>query len=323
MSSRGGCSHKRYSHAMNAPAGTSPEPDPALDEVAEYLMNEDPSGARWATVFRHTFDMIYNGQETGRYKWDQLMKTEKTHFGTLFEINAQREFGFDGGTKTDYRIAGHEVDAKWSQSLGGWMLPPEVFGELALVATADDAKSVWSVGLIRVLDEFKREKGNRDAKSQLNPLGRDSIRWLWRDEPLTPNVLLQLPQDVVDYVLEPKDGTQRVNRLFRAAEGLIVHRNTVATVSRQLDHQKRVRYNGGARSALAPDGFIILSGAYHAHIAEQLDLPIPSATEYVSVRVSPSEDETGAVIDGRHWRRFREGDPVSSAPMLPERGTRE
>ncbi|BDE58652.1 hypothetical protein REA19_16680 [Prescottella equi] len=34
--------------------------------------------------------MIYNGSETGRYRWDQLMKTEKTHYGTMFEINAQR-----------------------------------------------------------------------------------------------------------------------------------------------------------------------------------------------------------------------------------------
>lgn len=296
--------------------------DEALEEVFDELIREDPSGARWATVFRHTYDMIYNGQETGRYRWAELMKTEKTHFGTLFEINAQREFQFPGGKETDFTIAGHQVDAKWSQTLGGWMLPPEVFGELALVATADDDKSVWSLGLIRVTEDVRREKTNRDAKSQLSAHGRDSIRWLWRDAPLVVNVLLQLPQDVVDYIFDHRDGTQRVNRLFRAAEGMIVHRNTVATVSRQLDHQKRVRYNGGARSALAPDGYVILSGAFHTHIAAALGVPLPSASEYISVRVVPT-DGPGATIDGKTWRRARSDENSGPAPQLPERGVRE
>ena len=114
--------------------------------------------------------MIYNGQETGRYRWDQLMKTEKTHFGTLFEINAQREFKFDGRDedKTDYRIAGHLIDAKWSQSTGGWMLPPEVFGELALVATGDDQASKWSLGIVRIREEYpaRRRKPRQEESAQ-------------------------------------------------------------------------------------------------------------------------------------------------------------
>lgn len=64
----------------------SPE-DPAVDEVAEALLALEPTGARWAAVVRHTYDMLYNGAETGRYLWKDLAKTEKTHFGTLFEIN--------------------------------------------------------------------------------------------------------------------------------------------------------------------------------------------------------------------------------------------
>ncbi len=38
--------------------------------------------------------------------WDQLFKTEKTHCGTLVEINLHREFKFQDGTKLDYQIAG-------------------------------------------------------------------------------------------------------------------------------------------------------------------------------------------------------------------------
>lgn len=295
--------------------------DEPLDEVAGAILALDPDGSRWAAVLRHTYDMIYNGQETGRYRWDQLMKTEKTHFGTLFEINAQREFKFEGRDedKTDYRIAGHLVDAKWSQRRNGWMLPPEVFGELALVATGDDQTSKWSLGLIRIREEYRREGSNRDKKSQLNPLGTSSVRWLFNDAPLRPNVLLQLPKDAVDHIFDSKFGTQRTHRLFRAAEGMIVHRNIVATVSRQLDHQKRVRYNGGSRSALAPEGYLIFSGQYHTHLAEAFGLPMPRRDEYVSVRVVPAGPNEGVIIDGRRWRRIRPTDTVTQpAPRILE-----
>lgn len=297
--------------------------DGALAEVAEALIALDPTGARWAAVLRHTYDMIYNGQETGRYQWNDLMKTEKTHFGTLFEINAQREFRFEGGDKTDYKISGHQVDAKWSQSDGGWMLPPEVFEQLALVATASDADGIWSLGLVRVTPENRREKSNRDMKTQLNKHGRDAIRWLWRSEPLPPNVLLALDAVQVAHIFDHKSGTQRTHRLFRAAEGMIVHRSTVATVSMQMDPQKRVRYSGGSRDALQPEGIVILSGKYHAGTAEDLGVPVPGPLEYIAVRVVPSEDDEGAIMSGSRWRRATAIDPVVPAPLVPERGTRD
>lgn len=302
----------------------APKSDPALDEVAAELMRLDPDGVRWAAVIRRTYDMIYNGQETGRYRWDQLMKTEKTHFGTLMEINAQREFEFEGGDATDYRISGHQVDAKWSQTSGSWMLPPEVFGELALVVTGSDVESVWSLGLIRITAEVRKESTNRDKKSQLNVLGRDSVRWLWKDAPLRPNVLLQLPRNVVDNIFDSRFGTQRTHRLFRSAVDMIVHRNIVATVSRQLDHQKRVRYNGGSRSVLAPEGYLILSGLYHRQLAEDLGVPVPRQDEYISVRVVPSEDNTGALIGGRKWRQARPDETSDEpAPRIDEPKSKE
>lgn len=288
-----------------------------MEQVIAELLRLDPRGSRWARVIRHTYDMIYNGQETGRYSWSQLMKTEKTHFGTLFEINAQREFEFESGDTTDYRIAGHQVDAKWSQSQWGWMLPPEVINELALVATGSDLDSTWSLGLVRITPDVLRSTVNRDRKSQLNNLGRKGVHWVWREAPLRPNILLQLPSETVDEIMSLKHGTQRTNELFRAAEGQIVNRSAVATVSRQLDHQKRVRYNGGARSALQPEGIIILSGVYHQALAKELGVPIPQDDEYVSVKVVPTEDPTGTKIDGHRWRRARAGEIVNQpAPRL-------
>ncbi len=293
--------------------------DEGVTAVAAELRRLDPDGTRWARVIRHTYDMIYNGQETGRYRWDQLMKTEKTHFGTLFEINAQREFKFVDGVKTDFLIAGQQVDAKWSQKSGGWMLPPEVFGEIALLATANDAESTWSLGLVRVTEEVRRTSANRDRKVSLNSFGRESILWLWKDAPLPPNVLLVLPEQDVSHIFDHAHGTQRVHRLFRAAEGLAVHRNSVATVARQLDAQKRVRSNGGSRSVLRDEGYLILSGAYHRALALELDGPVLGPDEYVSLKVVPSEDGTGPMLGGQRWRRARGGeDPDGPAPHLDE-----
>ena len=61
--------------------------DPELEKVADHLSSLDPDGSRIAAALRRTFDMLLDGQHTGRYRWEQLYKTEKTHFGTLVEIN--------------------------------------------------------------------------------------------------------------------------------------------------------------------------------------------------------------------------------------------
>lgn len=73
--------------------------DAELSMVGMDLMVKDYDGARIAKVLRRTFDMLLDGQHTGRYRWRQLYKTEKIHFGTLVEINLQREFGFDDGMR--------------------------------------------------------------------------------------------------------------------------------------------------------------------------------------------------------------------------------
>ena len=86
--------------------------DPELDRVINELLRLDPDGSRIARVLRETLDQLYDGQRTGRYRLDQLHKTEKTHCGTLVEINLHREFDFGDGTVLDYRIADGEVDCK-------------------------------------------------------------------------------------------------------------------------------------------------------------------------------------------------------------------
>ena len=295
--------------------------DEELESVVSALLHVDPSGQRFARVFRETFDQLYDGQRTGRYKWEQLYKTEKTHFGTLIEINLQREFAFDDGVILDYRIAGVEVDCKYSFRDGGWMLPPESWGLIVLVAIANDEHSTWSIGVVRATDDHRRTSVNRDGKTTLNQDGRLAIRWIFRSAGFSPNVLLQLADEDVALIFEAKTGQGRLDQLFRLAQERRIHRNTIATVAQQQDYMKRVRANGGSRSNLQAEGFLIPGGDYAAHrrVAAQFGVPIPEPGEVVSFRVAPAgpDDPIAVKLEGRLWRRASQDETlVVPAPVL-------
>jgi hypothetical protein len=296
--------------------------DSELRAVATALRELDPDGSRIARVLRDTIDQLYDGQRTGRYRWDDLHKTEKTHCGTLVEINLHREFKFKDGERLDYKIAGIEVDCKYSQRINSWMIPPEALGHLCLVAWAEDnAEPLWSLGLVRVTPDRLNTGGNRDAKATLNESGRNAIAWIFRNSPLPPNVLLQLDRAAVDKIMALKSGQKRINELFRNTLGRRVGRGVIATVAKQDDYMKRVRDNGGARSALRPEGILVL-GQYksHAAIARSLGVPAPGPGESISVRITPATSAGVGVakIGGRFWRIAQPGDPIEPAPALPK-----
>ena len=161
---------------------------------------------------------------------------------------------------------------------------------------------------------------NRDSKATLNKNGRAAIHWIFEHAPLPPNVLLQLPRVTVDRIMGLRHGTQRLNELFRCTLGKRVGRGVVATVAQQDDYMKRIRANGGARTALRPEGIVIL-GQFrsHARIALALGAPISAAGESVAVRlVQTDSDAPGAAsIEGKYWRVAQTGDPVFTAPNLP------
>ncbi|MEU5838923.1 NaeI family type II restriction endonuclease [Streptomyces diacarni] len=297
--------------------------DPELEAVTKQILAADPDGRRFAGAVRRSMDMLLDGQHTGRFRWDQLYKTEKAHLGTLIEINVQREFGFADGATMDYSIAGTDVDCKYSQGLGQWMIPPEALGHLLLVVWASDEKSSWSVGLVRALPERLNSGGNRDAKKTLNGAGRGAVRWLFRDAPLQENMLLRLSDADIKTIFSHKSGQRRVDDLFVRAQGRRVSRTVVATVAMQEDYMKRVRYNGGSRSRLQPRGIVIL-GHYsrHGRIAETLGLPVPGSGESVSARLAVARAHHGGAprveLDGKEWVLASPEDPEEAVPKLPE-----
>lgn len=309
------------------------EPDPLdgeddleLVSVFRKLQDADSDGTRVGRLMRRTLDQLYDGQRTGRYSWEQLHKTERTHFGTLFEINLRREFDdvIDEGEKLDYKIAGIDVDCKFSQRMNAWMIPPEALGHLLVVGYVSDAKSEFAFGVVRATLDHCRTSTNRDAKVQLNQAGRDAVRWLQRPGDLPPNVLLQCDQEDLQAIFGLRSGQQRVNELLRRVVGRRIGRNAIATVAQQDDFMKRVRANGGSRTALRSEGYIVLGGDYAKHrvAAAQLGIAVPQPGELVSVRVVPAmpEEPFIAEIDDRLWRAASDGEPApQGAPEVPYR----
>lgn len=299
--------------------------DPELQAVAAYFRSADPDGVRTARVLRRTFDMLLDGQHTGRYKWNQLHKTEKTHFGTLVEINLQREFELEDGVAMDFAIEGIDVDCKFSQKLGDWMIPPEAMGHLLLGLWGSDEAGIWSAGLIRASEEvLSKSEGNRDRKRWLSKAGKLAIHWIYYEQPLPENALLHIPEPHVDEIFScSKSGSKRVDMLFRLAQERPISRNVVATVAQQDDYMKRIRGNGGSRSNLRSEGIVIL-GQYRGHgmIAEDLGIPVPGPGESISVRLARRGPHHGqspfAVLDGEKWVVALPSDPVELAPELPD-----
>ncbi len=308
---------------LEIPAAGGLADDGDLAAVAGELRALDGDGSRMAAAIRGALDMLLDGQHTGRYRWDQLHKTEKTHAGTLVEIALARVLRLADGVTLDYTIAGADVDCKFSYRLGGWMIPPEADGKLLLLVQASDEDGTWSAGLLRAARENLRPVGNRDGKRALNDRGRMAVRWLHARAPLQENALIRLPERDVAAIFASASGQQRVNELFRRAQRMRVSRTVVATVAMQDDYMKRVRGGGGARDQLRAEGIVIF-GDYAGDqvLASALGLPRPGPGEFVSARLVPRPGECrdyarSIRLADADWLLASAADPPSPAPALP------
>ncbi len=307
--------------------------DPELAAVAAELRGLDGDGTRMAAAIRGALDMLLDGQHTGRYRWDQLHKTEKTHAGTLVEIALARSLRLADGMTLDYTIAGADVDCKFSHRMGGWMIPPEANGKLMLLVQASDEDGTWSAGLLRAAEANLRPASNRDGKRAVSEHGRAAVCWLHARARLPENALIRLPGRDVDVIFALPSGQQRVNELFRRAQRMRISRTVVATVAMQDDYMKRVRGGGGARDQLRGEGIVIF-GDYAGDqlLASALGLPRPGPGEFVSARLvrrpaGPGDSGPGTAGDRAYARSIRledtdwllalAADPVMPAPALP------
>lgn len=290
--------------------------DPSLDRVVGWFRAQSRMTERFGDAIRQGFDETFDGQRTGRYTLSQLSKVEKTYIGTKIEIVVQAEFGLQRGQRLDYLVAGEDVDAKWSKKSGGWMIPTEAVGELCLCMTADDDRSVFSVGIVRAGEASLRTSKNKDQKRQLNPGGIASMSCLVEDGELVENLLLHLDEASRSAILDCNlSGQKRVNQLFLRVHGRLIHREVVLTVAQQDDGPKRVR---DTRKYLQSEGIIVLGHqGNHPRIAEGLGIRIPPKGSWIAVLVTPADGPGQGVVEikGSSWRLATEHDAVSAGPI--------
>lgn len=303
----------------------TPVADPKLWAVHDEFQRVTGAVDLIGEAIRDAFDQAYDGQNSGRWDYRQLNKTEKTHIGTLVQINIHRYLTLADGLDLDYRVAGVEVDCKWSRMVGEWEIPEEMYlkdgPQLALVIWGNDYTSRWCAGLIRIHESNLRPKGHqRDRKRKLNPAALDQIVWLKRDGRLVPNQLLAMTAHTRQTVLGQRSGQACVDSLFRELQGEIVTRASVLTAAMQDDPMKRAR---DARKRLKHEGIVIF-GHYlpHPDLAEALELPRPGVGSFVSARLAPARpgDPASVDIQGRPWRLATADDPAHEAPELPRQG---
>ncbi|GAA3390632.1 NaeI family type II restriction endonuclease [Streptomyces roseoviridis] len=318
-----------------AAAGTSPTPGRkvgqgrgtestpgvthSMDEVAvvrDELRGLDPSGRRMTAVLERATEKLFDGELTGRFRWEELTKSEKAMAGQLVGNLMRHHFRFDTCGPLDFRIAGVDVDLKVTSG-STWTIPREAQGRVCMLVHLDHRRGLWSLGVVRAAEELLLSGANKDGKRNLSRAGREAIEWVHKDSRLPVNVLNRLPAADLQTVLAQTTGQGRVNELFRVAQRQSVTLPALATVARQRDAAKRARE---ARRILATEGILVLNHSNSdPEIASALGLPVPEKGTWVSVRLAPAtEEERGSgrsvVLFGTWWRVAKPDDEVSPLP---------
>ncbi len=232
--------------------------DTALETVMNFFKARADLVDVMGSALRQSFDEVIDGPRTGRYRIEELEKTEKTYIGTKVEIILRNELALPRGSILDNLISGHEVDTKFSLT-GHWMIPREAVGQICLLVEGSDNAGVFSVGLLRMVPLVLTNGANQDGKKSVSAVGKARIQWLVRNAVLPPNFLLRLPDDVRSRIMSRSSGVQRVKELFVSVTNAIIPRTAIEQVARQKDPLKRAR---AMKADLVADGFKVLCATY-------------------------------------------------------------
>lgn len=339
---------KNMSRKERPPSGVTAAPPADLLDAVRWWQSRPDGRERFRWVLRDSLDQMFDGERTGRWCYQHLSKTEKTHLGTVVEITLGKEFEVPDGVDLDWRIPGtaSDLDCKFSKDLGGWEIPMEMYecddhaersgkeNHAALLVWVDDDASQWAAGIVRATDDRLRWKVrdgvrsrvyNRDNKRHLSDTGLAAVHWLWGglQDDLPENVLRHLQPAVRDAIFDEKlSGQERVNELFKRVPGRLLSRHVINTVGQQDDAPKRARDARQLDRGIREDGFLVLGhqGA-HPQIADRLGLPKPDKGEWISVRVtsvSASSARPKVRLDGGYWAAAEHDEVIVTAPALPK-----
>ncbi|MGW2696116.1 NaeI family type II restriction endonuclease [Streptomyces sp. NPDC001296] len=265
--------------------------DPHAELIVQKLQAGDPHGLLAGHALRDAIDHVLDGERTGRFDYKQLIGSERLVLNAKLVNALGRAWSLPAG-QLDFKIAGIDVDTMFSHT-GRWMLAPEQVGQLCLLGTVDDARSLWSLGVLRLTDDALGRGANRDGKRALTTAGKRMIRWIYQDAALPENILLHLPEAVRSAILSQQSSQERIDELFRTVQGKALNRVTVTTVAMQADAAKRVR---DARRRLKPEGITILGYSHDNHAtAREFGLPLPRRGEWLSTRLEPPSEAMATV----------------------------
>ena len=148
--------------------------DAALQAVIDFLKTRADLVEIVGNALRQSFDEVIDGPRTGRYRIEELEKTEKTYIGTKVEIILRNELALPRGAILDNLIAGNEVDTKFSLK-GNWMIPREAVGQICLLVEGSDNAGIFSVGLMRMVPSVLTNGANQDGKKSVSAVGKAHI----------------------------------------------------------------------------------------------------------------------------------------------------
>jgi anti-sigma regulatory factor (Ser/Thr protein kinase) len=303
-------------HSYLAPEEPRPVPIDPDHGFERALRAGDPMGERFRWAVRRAFDRLYDGPRTGHYTFDQLTRSERTMLPAMVRTELAGEFVFAEEGDNRFRWRGFEFAVAFTQRPYRWTLSWPADPRLQLLITADDTRATLQVGVVALTaDAFNDLNGDR--KGTLSGEGRETVRWVYRDIGLPPNVLATMAEADVDAVMSHGSSSRRLAELFRRAVQQPVSDVVVATVCRpQQETGRRVRE---ARDRLRADGILVLSNSrlYEAHILRVLGLRLPDRW-WMSIRVTPDPGDgrrPAFEADGRWWVVAGLDDPVVEAPL--------
>ncbi len=235
-------------------------PDADLLAVQAALLSHANIETLIGEGLRRSFDEVIDGPRTGRFRIEQLEKTEKTYIGTKVEIVIRNELGLPRGAVLDNLIAGIEVDTKFSLS-GDWMIPREAVNHLCLLISGDDNRGRFNVGLLRMLPLVLTKGSNQDSKKTISAAGKKSINWLVQNKPMPRNFLLDLDDVQRQKIMSQPSGVQRMRQLFLTVTGQLIPRTAIEQVAQQKDPLRRARQ---MKDRLLSQGVQVLCATYES-----------------------------------------------------------
>lgn len=265
------------------------EPEELILESLERAIVDAGGGterlrANLAALFRQALDEVIDTPRSRRRLLSEIEKTEKTYIGTKVEILFRNLLNLPKGERLDLRIGDRDVDVKFTIH-NNWTIPNEAVNELCLLLSCSEDKATFSAGLIAARPEYLNEGKNRDLKRTISLLGRNHIRWIFRNEAYPANFWAAITPADANYITEMNvSGTERIRRLFMTLAGRPVPRRIVESVAQQKDFMKRIRKNGGARDLLQRDGYRLLSSARDSAEIKSRGLPACASDEFICVK---------------------------------------